>query len=202
MVKADGCVAVHADGGAYKPMNWMTAPNTVQESIDEWVVSNPKGETLTITIHELVSDVSHDLGVDPGLQKDGVEAHLQELLATDRWVAPPGSPVAGRDFESGYTGRDSRILKAVINAFEVTGEPFDRSVEVANDWALIWGSRFRVKLSRVELARTRIDLTASRAEGFGESDWQTLTDAFFRAVTIELLKLAKSGPEPLDDNPQ
>ena len=72
MVKADGCVAVHADGGAYKPLNWMNAPNTVTESVDDgghavWTVRSPKGETLTITLHDVVSDTSHDLGVDPGL---------------------------------------------------------------------------------------------------------------------------------------
>lgn len=87
MVKADGCVCVHADGGAYKPMNWMTAPNTLVESDDKWVVTNPKGETLTIVLHQVMSDSSHTLGVDPGLQKDGVEAHLQELLAVDpEWL--------------------------------------------------------------------------------------------------------------------
>jgi RecB family endonuclease NucS len=81
MVKRDGCVAIHADGGAYKPLNWMNAPNTVIEREGEWTVANPKGERLVITIDEIVSDTDHDLGVDPGLQKDGVEAHLQELLA-------------------------------------------------------------------------------------------------------------------------
>jgi RecB family endonuclease NucS len=83
MVKADGCVAIHADGGAYKPLNWMNAPNTLVEGDGEWVVRNPKGETLTITLDEVLSDSSWELGVDPGLQKDGVEAHLQELLAAN-----------------------------------------------------------------------------------------------------------------------
>ena len=81
MVKADGCVAIHADGGAYKPLNWMNAPNRVDEQPDRWVVTSPKGETLTITIEEVLSDSAHELGLDPGLQKDGVEAHLQALLA-------------------------------------------------------------------------------------------------------------------------
>ncbi|MGH1504296.1 MAG: endonuclease NucS [Acidimicrobiales bacterium] len=83
MVKADGCVAVHADGGAYKPLNWMNAPNVLAEHEDHWTVTSPKGEKLTITIHEVISDTAHEFGVDPGLQKDGVEAHLQELLAVD-----------------------------------------------------------------------------------------------------------------------
>jgi endonuclease len=81
MVKADGCVAIHADGGAYKPLNWMNAPNTITESDTEWIVTNSKGESLTITLHEVFLDTSHHLGDDPGLMKDGVEAHLQELLA-------------------------------------------------------------------------------------------------------------------------
>ena len=83
LVKADGSVSIHADGGAYKPLNWMVPPCTVTESPEQWVVSNPKGETLTITIDEVLSDSSHELGLDPGLVKDGVEAHLQELLAAE-----------------------------------------------------------------------------------------------------------------------
>jgi len=81
MVKADGCVAIHSDGGAYKPLNWMTAPNTVVELDGQWIVTNPKGETLTINLHEVFTDNAHEFGEDPGLQEDGVEAHLQELLA-------------------------------------------------------------------------------------------------------------------------
>jgi len=81
MVKADGCVAIHSDGGAYKPLNWMNAPNSLSETEGVWTVTNPKGETLTITFHEVISDSAHELGEDPGLVKDGVEAHLQELLA-------------------------------------------------------------------------------------------------------------------------
>ena len=103
MVKADGCVAVHADGGAYKPLNWMNAPNTVTESVDAdgqdvWTVRSPKGETLTITLHEVMSDTSHDLGVDPGLWKDGVEAHLQELLATNCEAIAPGLRLVRREY--------------------------------------------------------------------------------------------------------
>ncbi len=98
MVKADGCVAVHADGGAYKPLNWMTAPNTLRTGDDEWVVTNPKGETLTITLHEIISDQSHEFGDDPGLQKDGVEAHLQELLAIDTDRLGDGMRLVRREY--------------------------------------------------------------------------------------------------------
>ena len=83
MVKADGCVAIHADGGAYKPLNWMNAPNKLEEEDDRWVVTSPKGETLTITLHERVWETDTELGEAPGLTKDGVEAHLQELLAAN-----------------------------------------------------------------------------------------------------------------------
>jgi RecB family endonuclease NucS len=98
MVKADGCVAVHADGGAYKPLNWMTAPNTVRQSDEEWVVTNPKGEALTITLHQVLSDTSHDLGDDPGLQKDGVEAHLQELLSIEPTHLGEGMRLIRREY--------------------------------------------------------------------------------------------------------
>ena len=98
MVKADGCVAVHADGGAYKPLNWMNAPNTLV--IDEtcWTVSNPQGERLVITLEEILHDSEHVLGVDPGLQKDGVESHLQELLAASPAVLGPGMRLVRREF--------------------------------------------------------------------------------------------------------
>ena len=83
MVKADGCVAIHADGGAYKPLNWMNAPNVLVDDGDVWTVTNPKGETLTITLEDVRLDESYECGADPGLSKDGVEAHLQELLAAN-----------------------------------------------------------------------------------------------------------------------
>jgi endonuclease len=98
MVKADGCVAIHADGGAYKPLNWMNAPNTLVDGGDHWVVTNPKQETLTITLHEVLSDVSAELGEDPGLQKDGVEAHLQELLAASPHAIEEGLTLVRREY--------------------------------------------------------------------------------------------------------
>ncbi len=98
LVKADGSVSIHADDRAYKPLNWMSPPCRLVEEPDRWTVSNPKGEQLVITIHEVLSDVSHDLGVDPGLQKDGVEAHLQELLAADCTVLEPGLRLVRREF--------------------------------------------------------------------------------------------------------
>jgi RecB family endonuclease NucS len=98
MVKADGCVAIHADGGAYKPLNWMNAPNRLHEEPGRWVVSNDKGERLTITLDEVVSDQTHDLGGDPGLQKDGVEAHLQALLADNCETILAGLRLVRREY--------------------------------------------------------------------------------------------------------
>jgi endonuclease len=81
MVKADGSVSIHADDRAYKPLNWMSPPCRLAEAEGEWRVVNKAGEELRITIEEVLHDSSHELGIDPGLVKDGVEAHLQELLA-------------------------------------------------------------------------------------------------------------------------
>ncbi len=98
MVKADGCVAIHADGGAYKPLNWMNAPNEIREFPDRWEITNPKDERLIINLLEVLSDVSHELGDDPGLSKDGVEAHLQELLAADPTVIEDGLILIAREY--------------------------------------------------------------------------------------------------------
>lgn len=98
LLKADSSVSIHADDRAYKPLNWMSPPCTlsVREPAEDeqavvaeledrlteiWQVTGKDGDTLQIAIAEVLHDSSHDLGVDPGLQKDGVEAHLQELLA-------------------------------------------------------------------------------------------------------------------------
>jgi RecB family endonuclease NucS len=81
LIKADGSVSIHADDRAYKPLNWMSPPCTLKEGDGVWTVTNKAAERLIITIEEVLHDSSHELGVDPGLIKDGVEAHLQELLA-------------------------------------------------------------------------------------------------------------------------
>lgn len=98
MVKDDGTLAIHSDGNASKPLNWMVTPNVLEIHEDRWVVTNAKGEVLTIVIHEILEDVTHQLGEDPGLQKDGVEAHLQELLAADPWVLEDGLTLIRREY--------------------------------------------------------------------------------------------------------
>jgi endonuclease len=100
MVKADGCVAIHADVGAYKPLNWMNAPNTIEESSERWVVTNPKGETLTIELEEVLSDVSVELDTERGLTLDGVERELQELLADHPSHLEDGLTCVQREFRT------------------------------------------------------------------------------------------------------
>ena len=104
MVKADGSVLVHSDGGSYKPLNWMSPPCSVREGVTdegvvEWTVTGAKSDdTLRILIEEVIHDSSHDLGIDPGLQKDGVEKHLQELLAEHPASLSPGLTLVRREY--------------------------------------------------------------------------------------------------------
>ncbi len=102
LVKSDGSVSIHADDRAYKPLNWMSPPCTLTESHDDdthiWTVVNKAGEQLIITLHEVHHDSSHDLGIDPGLVKDGVEAHLQELLAIHLDTFGPDLTLVRREF--------------------------------------------------------------------------------------------------------
>jgi RecB family endonuclease NucS len=102
LTKADGSVSVHADDRAYKPLNWMSPPCTVREEVDDagigtWTVSNRAGENLIITITSVHHDSRHELGVDPGLVKDGVEAHLQALLAEQPVVFGAGWELVRRE---------------------------------------------------------------------------------------------------------
>jgi RecB family endonuclease NucS len=100
LVKADGSVSIHADDRAYKPLNWMSPPCTLKESEDGrvWTVTNKGGEQLIISIEDVRHDSSHELGVDPGLIKDGVEAHLQELLADRMEVLGEGWTLIRREY--------------------------------------------------------------------------------------------------------
>jgi endonuclease len=98
IVKADGSVLVHSDGGSYKPLNWMSPPCRLTEKPGQWSVTSKAGETLVITITEVVSDTSVELGVDPGLVKDGVEAHLQELLAAQVELLGDGWRLVRREY--------------------------------------------------------------------------------------------------------
>ncbi len=102
LIKADGSVSIHADDRAYKPLNWMSPPCTLTEVAEGdqpvWVVENKSGEQLRITIEEIEHDSSHELGIDPGLVKDGVEAHLQELLAEHIELLGEGYTLVRREY--------------------------------------------------------------------------------------------------------
>jgi len=98
LVKADGSVSIHADDRAYKPLNWMSPPCVLQEAPGVWTVTNKAGEQLVLTIEEVLHDSSHELGVDPGLVKDGVEAHLQVLLAEHPEALGTGMTLVRREF--------------------------------------------------------------------------------------------------------
>jgi RecB family endonuclease NucS len=102
LVKADGSVSIHADDRAYKPLNWMSPPCTLRVGTGAeaglWTVTNKAGERLVITVEEVLHDSSHELGVDPGLVKDGVEAHLQALLADQIETLGAGWRLVRREF--------------------------------------------------------------------------------------------------------
>jgi RecB family endonuclease NucS len=101
MVKADGSVSIHADDRAYKPLNWMSPPCTLTEEDALWRVENKAGEQLVISIDEVLHDSSHHLGIDPGLVKDGVEAHLQVLLAEHCESIEEGLRLVRREHDTG-----------------------------------------------------------------------------------------------------
>jgi RecB family endonuclease NucS len=106
MVKNDGSVLVHSDGGSYKPLNWMSPPckvveGTSEDGLTEWLVTGRDGvagDSLRILIEEIHHDSAHDLGVDPGLRKDGVEKHLQELLAEHPGTLGDGLTLVRREY--------------------------------------------------------------------------------------------------------
>ncbi|MDQ3932280.1 MAG: endonuclease NucS [Actinomycetota bacterium] len=98
MVKADGCVAIHADVGAYKPLNWMNAPNWLREEPDRWIVTNARGERLLIEFDEIIDDRSVELDIERKLILDGVERELQELLAAHPGRLEEGLTLVRREF--------------------------------------------------------------------------------------------------------
>ncbi|MDX2645218.1 endonuclease NucS [Streptomyces sp. PA03-1a] len=142
LVKADGSVSVHADDRAYKPLNWMSPPCTLKEGEDEvWTVTNKAGEQLIITIEDVLHDSTHELGVDPGLIKDGVEAHLQELLADRMEVLGEGWSLVRREYPTAIgpvdiLGRDASgttVAVEIKRRGEIDGvEQLTRYLELLN----------------------------------------------------------------------
>jgi endonuclease len=180
MVKADGCVAIHADGGAYKPLNWMNAPNVLTEDAEAWTVTNPKGERLVITIEEILSDQRYELGVDPGLRKDGVEAHLQELLAASPQVIEEGLALIRREHATDIGPVDllcraadgSLVAVEVKRRGEIDGvEQLSRYVEriTAQGWPVVRG----VFVAQMVKPQARV-LAEARGLRWLEVDYDTL----------------------------
>lgn len=96
--KADGSVAIHSDTKAYKPLNWMNPPCRVHETEDVITVVTPKDERLVIELHDVLSDQEFELGDDPGLEKDGVESELQQLLAAHVGALHEGFRLVRREY--------------------------------------------------------------------------------------------------------
>jgi RecB family endonuclease NucS len=119
IVKADGSVLVHSDGGSYKPLNWMSPPCRLEESPGAWRVVGKGGEELRITLTEVLHDSSHELGTDPGLVKDGVEAHLQELLAAQVHLLGAGWRLVRREYPTAIGPVDLMCRDAGIATVEI-----------------------------------------------------------------------------------
>ncbi|WP_052848095.1 endonuclease NucS [Streptomyces avicenniae] len=148
LVKADGSVSIHADDRAYKPLNWMSPPCTLKEAAPAedggqavWTVENKGGEKLIITMEEVLHDSSHELGVDPGLIKDGVEAHLQELLADRMDTLGEGWTLIRREYPTAIgpvdiLGRDAdgvTVAVEIKRRGEIDGvEQLTRYLELLN----------------------------------------------------------------------
>ena len=132
MVKADNSVLVHSDGGSYKPLNWMSPPCWTVEEPGKWTVQNKAGEQLVITLEEVLHDSRHELGADPGLVKDGVEAHLQVLLAEHVGTLGDGWSLVRREFPTpigpvDLMCRDASGLDVTVDLVEAHAGPVDSS---------------------------------------------------------------------------
>jgi RecB family endonuclease NucS len=131
VVKADGSVLVHSDGGSYKPLNWMSPPCRLTVSppgddaeavgvVEEWTVQHAKtDDRLIVHLHEVLHDSSHELGVDPGLVKDGVEAHLQELLAEHVHTLGRGYTLVRREYPTAIGPVDLLVRDATGSSVAV-----------------------------------------------------------------------------------
>lgn len=131
MIKADGSVLLHSDGGSYKPLNWMSPPCTTRVAgeasdpdgvvlIERWVVQHDKtDDRLEIDLYEVFADTEHELGADPGLVKDGVEAHLQALMAEQIAVLGAGHTLVRREYPTAIGPVDILARDAIGRAVAV-----------------------------------------------------------------------------------
>lgn len=182
MVKDDGSLAIHADAKAYKPLNWMSPPCSIVEGDGTLVATNPAGERLAIELHEVVFDSSFELGDDPGLAKDGVEAELQALLAAQVEVLGAGWRLVRREYPTDVGPVDlvCRDEAGCAVAVEVK-----RVGEIAGVEQLL---RYQERLDRDgSLAPVRAMLVATRvkpqAQVFAES-----RGVLWREVDLEALR--------------
>lgn len=181
MVKADGCVAIHADTGAYKPLNWMTAPNNFVEEAARWVVTNNKGESLVIELEEVLSDQAHPMEDSAGLVKDGVELALRDLLAATPDAIAPGLEFIQREFPTPIGPVDLlfRDADGQMIAVEVKRKGEIDGVEQLGRYIEQLDNDPRLRPVRGVLAATRVApqaqvLAASRGLGWVEVDYESL----------------------------
>ncbi|MCK4176962.1 endonuclease NucS [Aciditerrimonas ferrireducens] len=198
VLKADGSVAVHADDGAYKPLNWMVPPCTVTEEPGRWLVQGAKGERLEIRLYEVHLDVTHELGPEPGLAKDGVEVELQGHLAERPWVLEAGLELLAREYRTPLGPVDllCRDASGGFVAVEVKRRGELASVEQLDRYlAALRTSDARLRPLRGLLAAERVAPNARRlceARGMG-----------WREVDLEALRRQPGRtPRLFDDLPE
>jgi endonuclease len=167
-MKADGSIAVHADARAYKPLNWMNPPCSIVEADGVITASNEHGERLVVEIHDILFDDSFDLGEDPGLAKDGVEAELQTLIAARVHTLRDDLRLVRREYPTDVGPVDLLCRDGRGRAVAVE---IKRVGEIASVEQLV---RYRERLDRDgSLAPTRAILVATRikpqARVFAES---------------------------------
>jgi len=124
---------------------------------------------------------------------------LQQLFASDGFVPPQGSSLAERTLRTRYSGAESPIVVAILNALQLAGARLDSRVEITPDWALLW-SEFRIKLLRNADESTTVRLSAPPGT-FDAAAWQRKSAAFFSAVESQLLRLelAAEAPTPAEE---
>ncbi|MBB4682302.1 endonuclease NucS [Crossiella cryophila] len=141
LIKADGSVSIHSDDRAYKPLNWMSPPCWLIQDPGVWTVQNKAGEKLVITLEEVMHDSAHELGPEPGLVKDGVEAHLQELLAEHIVTLGDGYTLVRREFPTAIgpvdimarDGKGGAVAVEIKRRGEIDGvEQLTRYLELLN----------------------------------------------------------------------
>jgi RecB family endonuclease NucS len=182
--KADGSLAVHSDARAYKPLNWMSPPCSIDESAERITATNPRGERLVVEVHERVFDSTFELGVDPGLAKDGVEAELQALLAADVGALADDFRLVRREYPTDLGPVDLLCRDGDGRAVAVEVK---RIGEIAGVEQLL---RYQERLDRDgSLAPTRAMLVATRikpqARVFAESRGVECLEVSFEALRAE-----------------